>query len=508
MIVDIHGRPLERQALKTQQTAGLISQRYTWASHPVRGLTPTKLASIMEAAESGDLCSQSDLFLDMEERDPHLFAEMSKRRRAVLGLPWEIEPPANPTGKEKRAARQISEWVESLADLEDAILDLLDAIGHGFAALEITWERRDGVHLPSRLQHRPQSWFQLDAATLTELRLRNNSLDGEALWPFGWIAHKHAARSGYLTRAGLYRVAAWPWIMKQFSLRDLAEFLEVYGLPTKLGKYPHGADDTERATLYRAVQGLGRQAAGIMPQDMEIELLAAAQGAADPFMAMVEYSDRAISKAVLGQTLSADAHPTGLGSGVADLHGDVRHDLLISDARQLQGTLTRQLLYPIAALNGLCDDPRRSPRWVFDTGETEDMAVFADSVNKLVTAGVPVPISWVRERLGIPEPDQGEPVLKVPPTKQAATSLPPASLSGPDYAETHARALDAAASPLIAAMLARVRKELDQSESLPEFQGRLLSMYPGLETDDLTTILAEAFAASELAGRYESQAGV
>ncbi|MDE8660750.1 DUF935 family protein [Pseudomonas aeruginosa] len=35
----------------------------------------------------------------MEEKDGHIHAEMSKRRRAVAELDWDIVPPDNATGK-------------------------------------------------------------------------------------------------------------------------------------------------------------------------------------------------------------------------------------------------------------------------------------------------------------------------------------------------------------------------------------------------------------------------
>nr|WP_282977379.1 DUF935 family protein [Pseudomonas aeruginosa] len=57
-----------------------------FANHPAKGLTPAKLAHILIEAEQGHLQAQAELFMDMEERDAHLFAEMSKRKRAVLGL--------------------------------------------------------------------------------------------------------------------------------------------------------------------------------------------------------------------------------------------------------------------------------------------------------------------------------------------------------------------------------------------------------------------------------------
>ena len=59
---------------------------------------------------------------------------------------------------------------------------------------------------------------------------------------------------------------AWPWLFKNFAVRDLAEFLEIYGLPLRLGTYnPNTSDDKARATLLRAVIGIGHDAAAIVP---------------------------------------------------------------------------------------------------------------------------------------------------------------------------------------------------------------------------------------------------
>lgn len=533
-IVDAAGRPIQPKTLRQDQTATIVSLQRSFAGHPVRGLTPAIMASLLEGAEQGDLSSQADLFQDMEERDPHLHAEMAKRRRAILGLPWQIEPPPAATAKEKRQARAVQGLMEAIPDLEDTILDLMDAVGHGFVCCEITWSPGP-ERLPERIVHRPQSWFQVDRATRQELHLRDQTSDGAALWPMGWIQHRHAARSGYLARSGLYRVLAWPWIMRQFSLRDMAEWLEIYGLPMRLGFYPPGAEAAEKATLYRAVQDLGRHAAGIMPEGMRIELQNAAEGQSDPFMAMVNYCDQVMSKAILGGTLSSTPGATGMGSGVATLQGEVRRDLLVSDARQVQGTLTRDLVWPIAALNGLGDDPRRGPRWVFDTREPGDLTAFSQSLERLVNAGMGqhIPVSWVQEEAGIPVVSAGEPTLAAPvtPLPQAggggggggrtpqaapapdptAAAAQPRPASAPDYAEAHTAALGTAAQAPLDAWLARIRAEMDTAiaagEAMPDLAERLLRLYPYLPSADLTGILGEALAASGLAGRYDIAEG-
>ncbi|MFP3599880.1 DUF935 family protein, partial [Chryseobacterium sp. SIMBA_029] len=61
-------------------------------------------------------------------------------------------------------------------------------------------------------------------------------------------------------------------------MRDLAEFLEIYGLPMRLGTYPGGATEDEKFTLLRAVMDIGHRAAGIIPQGMQIDFKEAAKG--------------------------------------------------------------------------------------------------------------------------------------------------------------------------------------------------------------------------------------
>ena len=106
-ILDHRGNKLEKQALKEPQTAKIASLHQEFASHPTRGLSPQRLAQIMEEAERGDIKAQSDLFEDIEEKDGHVMAELGKRKRALLGLNWAIEPPNNPSAKEQQIAEQV-----------------------------------------------------------------------------------------------------------------------------------------------------------------------------------------------------------------------------------------------------------------------------------------------------------------------------------------------------------------------------------------------------------------
>lgn len=414
-ILDINGNPLQRDTLKGPQTARLASRQREFAGHPSRGLTPARLASILEAAEQGDILQQHELFLDMEEKDGHLYAEMAKRKRAILTVPWTLKPPRDASAAEKTLAADVEAMIRDIQNFEDVLLDMMDGVGHGFACLEIEWARDGMGWLPGAIHHRPQTWFTLDRATRTELRLRTDTgIDGEALNPFGWISHVHRAKSGYLARAGLCRVLSWPYLYKNYSIRDLAEFLEIYGLPLRIGKYPSGASDKEKSTLLAAVVGLGHNAAGIMPESMMVEIQEAAKGQEGPFLAMNQWAESSISKAVLGGTLTSQADGKSSTNALGNVHNEVRHDILEADALQVAASLTSTLVYYLVALNkGGITNARRLPRFDFDTSEPEDLALFAEALPKLAGVGAQIPVSWVSERLKFPMPKEGEAVLAV-----------------------------------------------------------------------------------------------
>lgn len=403
-ILDQFGKPIDLEDFDQPQTSRLVGLYNQVAGHPSRNLTPARLNAILQSAETGDLIAQHELFRDMEERDGHVFADLSKRKRAVIKLSWDIVSPRNPSKEEEAATAYVKELLLDMPDLEDLFFDALDGIAHGFSAIELEWARVGSDWTIVRANHRPQTWFQLDRDTRTGLFLRDGTLNGAALRPFGWLMHIHKAISGYTVRSGLGRVLVWPYLFKHFSVGDLAEFLDIYGLPLRIGKYPSNASDAEKATLWRAVAGIGHNAAGVIPSAMAIEFQEAAKGSEKPFEAMIKWCEQTQSKAILGSTLTSTAESTGLGSGVAEIHNEVRLDIRDSDCKQLAGTLTRDLIYPLLAINKGWADFRRCPRLVFDVTEGEDIKTYSDALPKLVGIGMKIPTQWAHETLRIPLP--------------------------------------------------------------------------------------------------------
>ena len=530
-IVDQYGTPFNISALAEPQTAHIAHLQHWAVQSHMSGLTPTKVAQALAQADAGNILAQSELFDDMFERDAHLRCEYDKRKGALLGLDWSVEPPTNPSARERKAAAAIEDILRNAVDdLEDLLLSMMDGVGHGFAPIEIEWQRIEGMWIP-KFHPRPQGWFKMDQAR-RDLRLNDGSADGAVPISMGWVMHMHVkAKTGYLGRIGLGRVLVWPFLYKMYSVGDLAEFLAVHGLPIILGKYFPGASSEEKASLMRAVMALGRDARAIMPEGMSMEIeKVVASGDGAPHLAMMSWADGAQSKALLGQVLSAEAKPTGLGSGVADLHKLVRRDILKADARQVAGTLTRDLVYPLAVLNGLpVQGMLRCPRFRFETGETADIKMLSDALPVLAQGGARIPLSWVHEKAGIPEADDGEPVfgmqaepVAVPPPAAAAASYRPlaratlAALSvmprqapGSDAIGNQVAMLAAAAQPEVDAWVGTIERMLTDNPgaTAEDVQRQLLAVFGDLPIEQLAEVMALGFAAAELAGMVDVQDG-
>ena len=284
---------------------------------------------------------------------------------------------------------------------------------------------------------------------------------------------------------------------------------------------------------------IGHNAAGIIPQSMALEFQAAAAGTDVPFLAMMQYMDAAESKAILGQTLTASEGQNGT-QALGNVHNEVRMDIRAADARMVEETLYRQLIMPLATLNIAGVDAKRLPRLCLDTGEAEDLALYAENLPKLAAAGLKIPVKWAQDKLRIPEPEAGEEVLSAPPppaapgqpgdelqsgTAKPGEKKPPpqekkekAALAGELPAPPERDAIDHLVddaladwqpllAPMVAPLLAEIENALALGESLEAFAARLPELIDRLDGKPLAERLARASFVARLAGEADLELG-
>lgn len=407
------GRTNQDEPLQTDE-AQVMGMGRILDDHPSRKLTPKKLQAIFDDAENGNIQEQAQLFMDIEEQDGAISSTLSTRKRATLKLDWSIKAPENASKTEEEMTQAVEAMFAQVGYLDDLIVDLMDACLQGFSANEIQWQMRDGKWFPVKFIHRPASWFKLDNYDNPLLISPQNPM-GEPLIQHKWIVHSHKNRSSALARNGLGRTLAWIYMFNYYAITDFAEFLELYGFPIRIGKYGAGATKEEKRSLLRALSDIGHNAAGIMPDSMEIELHnAASQSIAgnNPYLQMTDWAEKMSAKMILGQTLTSGADGKTSTNALGQVHNQVREDLLVSDAKQLQQTINQQLIIPFLLINFPNIDPSRVPVFEFDLKEYEDIKTFAEALPNLVNYGMRISVAWAHEKTGIPMAGEDEPILK------------------------------------------------------------------------------------------------
>lgn len=504
------GRPISAKECRQEiAPPELYGVRNVWAA-AIGEITPDRVAVILKQAAMGQNRDFLTLAEEMEEREGHYGSVLGQRKRALSGIDPIVKAPSDDKLDEK-IADAVREYLLDDANLTLAYDDILDGLGKGYSAVETRWDFGK-VWKPAEYLHRDPRFFQFDRVNGRDIRLRvTGNMDGRELTRaerLSYIFHVPKLKAGLPVRNGLARFAMWTFVLKSFTLQDWMAFLEVFGMPLRIGRYDSMASAEDKRVLLRAVRGLGTDAAAIVPKGMELELVEASGGQGNAvFGAFAEYLDKQLSKIVLGQTMTTD---NGSSLSQAKIHNEVRLDILKSDARQLAATLNRDLVRPFVAFN--FGPQEHYPQIEFPVAEPEDLAKHAEVLGKLVPLGLKVQMSDVRDRLGYDTPDDDAELLTPPATPTLPTAAAEAKpnlklVAGrracPHCGETHlaataARALDED-DRLIAEALSHHDRDLapivetilataEAAEDYDDFLARLQSVE--LDTSGLAARLA------------------
>jgi len=523
------GEPLDLERLKREEaTATITGVRPVTSDDPSIGLTPERLAHLLRDSEDGDATAYLELAERMEEKDPHYLAVLSTRKRQVAQLPITITA-ATDDPQDVRMADFVRDFF-ARDDIDSCLFDILDAVGKGYSVVEIVWEMSERQWMPKELIWRDPRWFGFDRNDGRTLMLRVESSDQEKLQagrvpnfgltplpPFKFIVTQIKAKSGLPIRGGLARVAGWAYLFKNYDLKDWVRFVEVYGMPLRIGKYHPSATKEEKATLLRAIANIASDAAAMIPQSMMIEFIEG-QGNRDGavFEKLATYLDYQISKVVLGQTTTTDA--VSGGHAVSQEHNKVREDIERADARQLAAALKRDLVKPMIDLN--FGPQKRYPDVRIGRPEKEDIPGLVSALEKLVPMGLRVETSVIRDKLGLPDPDKDAEVL-VPPAMPSPFGLPsdqPATMAARRPAlqaqEPPADGLDALSEEsldgwerMMAPLVEPIEQLLAEADSLEDFRDRLAEVLKDMKPDQVADLLARAGFTARLAGEFDAPIG-
>lgn len=524
VLFDQFGREMQVQKKPETREIAVTTIRDRWSNYPSGGLTPQRLAVIFKEADMGDVARQAELFEEMEEKDTHLFSELQTRKNAVHGLDYEITP-WDESAENKKIRDFVSDCLFNLEHFDDALLDLLDAIGKGYSLCEILWNTSDGKAIIGGL-----TWIHAKKAVFYERGAANmwaksveiprilteaEPFNGEAMPPFKLVYHRYKARSGYDTRAGVLRVCAWMYLFKNYGIKDWVAFSEIFGMPLRLGKYDSGANQSDKDALVAAIQSLGSDAAGIISKNTEIDFVETVKnsGTNNIYETLANFCDKQMSKAILGQTATTEGTPGKLGN--EDAQDRVRHDLIKADSESLGKTVRYQIIRPLVGYNFGWDKPLPWFNLLYE--KAEDLEKLIKVYKGASEIGQPISAEHVSERFKIPMPKKGETVLSPrsgsrPDTTLAAKSHLNMRLgervivasNDTDSADMIADKLGEVALPQTDTLTAPLSKLVSAATSLEELRDSILDLYGDMPPVDLGNVIARAMMIAELAGRFDA----
>jgi phage gp29-like protein len=405
MPTDTFGRDVVEKKPKQPETVGQSAR--DWSSLISSSLDVETVISYLSSAERGMLRYQMEMFDRMIERDPHLQAVLQTRRLALTQSEWSVLPGDETDTRAADAAEYTTEQLKNLDDFEDDVHALLDAVPKGISCCEIIYNRDWGLE---RLQEIPQKLLDWSDP---ELRVMADGVVPVEMAPNKFILHSPRIKPGSPLRRGLMRTLAVYWCISHFAMEDWAGYAEVFGSPIRVGKYPFGSLEAHRDILWEALQNIGTDAAGMIPDNMNIEFLEPMSrqipGGSLPTQGIIDHIERKMSISVLGQNLTTESQ-SGTGTLAGGAHERVRRDLTRADARQLATTLRRDLFRPLVGFKFGFDTPLPVLKWNLDDPVNQESRV--NVFKTAIEMGQPVSKAQVREELELWEPEDEDDVLE------------------------------------------------------------------------------------------------
>lgn len=422
-------------------------------------LDASRIQAAIRAAERGDTWQLFTIFRDMVAGYTHLQNEFAKRKMIVVGQPHAILPRIKGNKQDELAVKVLEEMIDHCDNWQDAMDNILDATLWPVSVQEklfapVNDSDEDDYQFKVRYRLRkldPVSptlfcfkipylasgfggGFAYGLPPSYDLSPQTLPLGPEmVVWnPNNWepeLRFYEVFENGYpnFSPASTYgpeearhlihrgsnlsktirdnfgshmRAIVFWWFLATEGRDWFGRYMQRWGHPFVVGKVDAQQHDT--VEFMRQALSLATEIGGlIIDKEAEATLMQAASlNGAEGYRLFLETCNDEVSKVVVGQTLSSTARSTGLGSGVAKLHGDVRDDFRQSDMRKLSSTLVKQLFKQYLRINGY----RGHVRSIVWGGKDETKAeLLARTMKDFATAGIEADdagLDVISERVG------------------------------------------------------------------------------------------------------------
>lgn len=343
--------------------------------------------------------------------DDIAMSALQQRQLDVISRDWIVEPGAD-DAQSKAAADHLRENLKRIA-WDEICTKMLFARWYGYSVGEAMWQiGADGklelanVFVPNR------GHFAFTNAGCLVFRNPEMS-DGEPVPDRKfWTMKCGGTHDSQHYGVGLAHWCYWPIYFKRNVVKFWALFLEKFGMPTVVGKFPPGWENDEKKLndLLAALAAIGTDAAVTVPIGAEIDSFEGSRSGsgASSYKEFVDVMNAALTRVILSQTMTSEAGPAGLGSSQADVQERKGLALAQSDSDLLHesfsGSIAKWLTewnFPGAAV----------PRVYRKLQDDEDLDTLAERDTKLDALGWTRTEKSMKETYGEGYERKPEPVL-------------------------------------------------------------------------------------------------
>lgn len=436
---------------------------------------------------------------DEIERDAYAYAMLHKRKMAVIGRAWHVEP-ATASRRDKLAADIVTAQFEAM-QFDVVCYNLLDSILKGYSVGEVMWAVDGSEVQAKKVIQRNAGRFMFDLDDRLRLRTMEHPVEGELMPERKFIVHTVGSKQGSPYGLGLGTVLFWPVFFKRQGIQFWLTFSDKFGAPTTVGKYPSGTSQPDQDKLLDALRALSRETQVAIPEGMTIELLEAQRsGSVDTYERLLRYMDEQIANAVVGDAPGMKGGGGQLASA-AILRNEVRMELVQADADLLSATLNHTLCRWIAEYNV----PGANPPTVWrEADSTEDLKARAERDKTLFDMGFKPSLEYINETYGGEWTEAPPPALK---TQAVPGDVTPPAEFAEGTPQGMQQLLDAIAKLPGGEIDAAIRKSLapvlDALKTAGSTEAALAALgeqYPDMDFDELEQLLARALYIAELWG--------
>ncbi|RXK57558.1 DUF935 family protein [Lacibacter luteus] len=358
----------------------------------------------LQRAEQISYPNRTNLY-DLYERiilDGHLTGIMDKRVKSVKNKKLHYKVNGN-------SVKELDDLIKSIKFREFIEL-LFEKKSHGLVGFEFT------IGTGFDYQVIPRKHIKPEAKIIATEQNGWTGTSYEGVWNV--MVLEDIKRFGFLLRCCPYA------ILKSGSLSDLAQYIELYGQPIRVGKYD-AADVETKKELKRALKEAGASLSITIPSQAQIEIIGdnVTNGNGEVHKVMFNTCNNEMSIVVLGNT-ETTSNDNGGSNAKSKEHGKQQKEIHKDDIAEMANILSSDAFKVILQSYGYPVAPGDGGSFVFEMDIDLDELKTKSEIWSVVSAKVPVADDDWYTTFNIPKPANYDAMRKKMDEEKAAQQQP------------------------------------------------------------------------------------